>query len=288
MRQPLSSLLAVVAILALVPATAGAQALAIYDTFDGTTIDPVKWRGAESASSLAIVSSDAARGIVNNQLKLALTTSGVHGSGTGLAGEARNRVLLNHGALIDGDPQITVMRTTVTVKRAVAENCAAADLATTTSAGLFGFFFNDGSGSVLPNDFTGDVLAVLDMRRDSRAGRTINAAVARCTTASCSSADILSSGVFAKTWATNEVVTLTIRWQPGLNRFAFQATSDAGTESQMLAYALSDGNPSKAFLKDLRVNNAVPHCAAGPVKALIDARFDDMRINETAGDALGG
>ena len=285
MRHPLASLLMLVAALCILPAAAGAQPLAIYDPFDGNGIDATKWRGTESASSLTIVSTDAHRGIVDDRLRLALTTHGTASSDTGLAGEARNRVLLNHAELADGTPAITVMRSNIIMVRAVAQDCAASDVSTTTLAGMFGSFFNDGTATPNPSDFTGDVLAVIDLRRDSRSGRTINAALARCTNSSCSQANILTSAVFAKSWSNGEAVTVTIRWQPGQNRFSFVATSAAGSETKLLTYALSDSDPAKSFLKDLRVNNAIPHCAT-PVRAAVDARFNNMAINATAVDAI--
>ena len=275
------------AMLCLVPATAGAQELAIYDPFDGAAIDPTKWRGSESTSSLAIVSTDAYRGIVDDRLKLALTTHGADASDTGLAGEARNRVLMSHAALVDGTPRITAMRTNIKILRAVAQDCAASDVATTTHAGIFGSFVNDGTGTPNPSDFTGDILAGFDLRRDSRIGRTINAVIARCTNASCSSANILGSAVLAKTWALGEAVTLTIKSQPAQSRFVFVATSPAGSETRAVAYDLPDAHPAKSFLKDLRVNNAIPHCSTGPVKAAIDARFNDLAINAIAVGAIG-
>jgi hypothetical protein len=276
---------ALAAILWIEPAPASAQTIAILDPFDLPAIDRTKWRGNESATSLAIVSTESTRAIAAGQLRLALTTHGVDGSGTG--GEARNRVLLNHPALVDGTPAITAVRSVVTITKAVAANCADAASATLTQAGMMSFFFNSGGGTSHPSDLTGDVLATIDMRRDSRLGRTINATVARCTNAGCSSADIVKAAVFAKRWQIGEAVTLTMRWQPDQNRFRFTAASAAGSEAKVVDYELADDMRAKAFLADLRVSNAIPACAAGPVTAKIDARFDDAALNANAVAAIG-
>jgi hypothetical protein len=288
MRKWTGALFTCALIVGLVPVLAHAQTLAVYDAFDAPAIDPVKWRGTESASSLGIVSTENFRRIVSGELQLALTTHTRSGSGTGLVGEARSRLLLNHPALVDGIPAITAMRATVAVLNAVAQDCTTeGSAATTTHAGIFAVLFNDTSGSPSPADATGDVIGVIDLRKNSRDGRQIIATLARCGNASCSAADVLSSAVFGRTWAFGERVTLVMRWQKLQSRVLFQATSAAGSESRALTYTATNTEEARSFLKDLRVNNALPFCAAGPVKAAMNARFDQVMINETAVNALG-
>ena len=285
MSHRIPSFLAALAVLIATPVVhAEAQeALATYDNFDAPLIDPVKWRGNESVSSPAMVVTESRRAIVADRLQLEMTVHGATGSNIGSTGEARNRLLVNHPGLIDGTPRISVMRSVITVIRALAENCAASDRSTRVYAGMFGFFFNDDSGSDLAGDFTGDVLALLELRRDSRTGNSIVATLARCTNSSCSSATILGSATFTRSWATRVPIISIIKWQPELNRFAFTATSgDLGTETKTVTYNLSDVKKSKAFGKDLRASASPANCVAGDVKASIDARFNDVQFNATA------
>ena len=289
MSHRLLSSLAVLALVLAPPlADAAAQdpALAIYDNFNSAAIDATKWRGVESNSSTALVLTESRRGIVNGKLKLEITAHGGTGSNTGLTGEARNRLLINHPALVDGAPRITVLRSVITVMRSVAENCAASDRPTRTHAGMFGFFLNDESGTDALNDFEGDVFATFDFRHDSRVGNTIEAVVARCVNPGCSTAALIGTVTFARKWATGVPIVAIIRWQPENNRFGFTASSaDLGNETRFITYTLPDTKKSKAFAKDLRVSTSAANCSAGAVEGSIDARFDDVRINATAVDA---
>lgn len=290
MRKAFAALTGIVAILLVPVIHAGAQTLAIYDDFNtGSSIDPLRWRGFEQATTNGVINTEATRRIVADELQIALTTHGGTGSDTGSTGDGRNRLLINHPVLVDGTPRITVLQATVRVNRATVEDCSASDTATRARAQLLAFFFNDGTGNVTPGDLTGDILAGVQLQRDSRADDTIVAFLSRCTNANCASASVLKFAVFTRTWTAGVAEVLTVKWQPANNRFLLTARSGPNTETQILTYddiPLSDGASPKGFVKDLRVANTVANCSTGSVGATIDARFDNVRINAAAVNAF--
>ncbi|MEX2148373.1 MAG: hypothetical protein WED01_15305, partial [Candidatus Rokuibacteriota bacterium] len=159
------------------------------------------------------------------KLRIALTTHGGTDSDIGTTGDGRNRLLINHPALVDGTPRITVMQAIVTVNSATAEDCTASDTATRTRAQLLAFFFNDGTGNTVPGNLKGDIVAGIQMQRDSRTGDAIVAFLSRCSNAACAPATLLKSAVFTRTWATGAAELLTVKWQPANDRVVFTAKS---------------------------------------------------------------
>lgn len=144
--------------------------------------------------------------------------------------------------------------------------------------------------SVLATFFAGDILAGIQLQCDSRVGDTIVAFLSRCPDATCTpAATLLKFFVFTRTWTTGVAEILTVKWQPGSDRFAFTAKSGPSTETHFLTYndiPLADNTNPKGFVKEVRVSNSVANCSAGPVAATMDARFDNVRINATAVNAI--
>jgi len=183
---------------------------------------------------------------------------------------------------VDGIPPITALQAKVTVRSALAQNCAANPEATRSRANLFGFFFNDGS-STGPTDFTGDIIAGITVERNSKTGDRIVAFLNRCDTAACVFSTNLVAAVFTRTWTLGIAQLLTVVWQPANNRFVYTVSGGGlATETRILTYTQPDAALPRLFLKELRVANTVPNCTAGRRVAAIDALFDSVAINANA------
>jgi hypothetical protein len=178
------------------------------------------------------------------------------------------------------------MRTKVTVTGMKTPGClTSADpvpLAnqTRTRAQMLGWFFNDGT-STGPGDATGDILAGIHLEQRSTEGKVVVAFLNRCTVANCSTSTTQKAVVFARKWALNIAVPLTIEWQRDSDQFVFTV----GKEVQTLTYgdlALSDAQPPELLLYDVRITNTVAHCSM-PIKAATTARFDFLQLATEAG-----
>jgi hypothetical protein len=74
-------------------------------------------------------------------------------------------------------------------------------------------------------------------------------------------------------------------WNPAQNRFRFRATPNAGeAESVDLSYAgVADTTlPRRIDDKRLEVSNTAANCISGRTESLMDARFDNVRLNTEA------
>jgi hypothetical protein len=272
--------------------SAQAQTLATYDTFSSPLLNDTKWAGVEQAISISggpAVNLEFTRRVLQGQLQLTLRTAGGTGSDTGITGEGRNGLRINHPVLADEVPRITALQAKITVAKASAGDCAAnpGNTNTRARAQLFGFFFNDGSSSGA-GDRTGDILAGVTLERRA-GGDGIFAFMNRCTTASCTTSDNIDVETFTHVWQVGTPELVTVRWVKASKKFVFVLGSGAGAETKEISYdglGWTDTAKPRLFLKEARVSNAVENCTAGRVEAFMDARFDTVKINQTAVDAL--
>ena len=280
--------------LTIAPATAGAQALGLYDDFSSSTLlNPGRWRGTETFinNTLGVRDTEIARRITpgaagTRRFQASLRTFGALGLNTGLSGSARNRIHIDHPNLTDQDPLITVIQARVTPIAAVAENCAANTSETRARASVLGFFFNDGTSNAVETDLNGDILAGVNLERNSKLGDRIVAFITRCDQSQCGDPQTLKAVAFAHTWAVNRPELVTVRWRKATKDFQFVV----GTETRVLTYGdilPFDRELPKNFFFPIGIQNTVANCASERLEAFFDAHFDDVRINATATAVLG-
>lgn len=269
------------------PAVAGAQTFTLYDPFNPGPIDPALWRGFEqNTHSQVIRNTDAARIIVGGFLQTVLTSAhlGTPGNDTGSAGAGRLGLQIARQDLLDDEPAITGLSTNVKVMSAGTQNCLTNTTATRTRAQVFGLFFNDGT-STGPTDRTGDVLAGINLERNSKVGDHIVAFLDRCPDAACTFSSNLKFVVFTQTWHQGGPVPVSVFWDRINNMFVFTVGKGKSREIHTLTYGdlgLSDAKPAVAFFHTLRVGNSLPNCST-PVRASMTALFDFLSISTEAG-----
>ena len=150
---------------ALLAAPASAQTLRLYDDFNGTRIDPGRWRGYEhtvAGSSRPVLvdyegyggwvlNTERRREIVDGELRLALTTwcNKWWDSDDVQPGRGRLGLRVSDPTLADHAPRVLLMQATVTIVRAETRRPALIQSfsGSWATAGLYGVFFNDGSST---------------------------------------------------------------------------------------------------------------------------------------------
>lgn len=257
----------------------GHTQLVLFDNFNGTRIDPEKWRGQEffSTSTGDNPNAEAVRSIQNRKLRVRLTTYGGTDVNTG-------RQTGWFGLAVTHPELATAMEATVTIKDAVVQDCAANSSHTIARAQLGGWFFNDGT-STGAGDWTGDFRATIQKHRSSRSGDLILAAIARCANPECRAETNVKEVVLNTTWELDKADRLRIVWDPAHDRFLFKVITSTGVvESKALSYAgLSDADPPQGKgYKRLIVVNSAPNCTVGRKEASLEAFFDNVRLNPEA------
>jgi hypothetical protein len=280
--------------LTIAPATAAAQALGLYDDFSSSTfLNPGRWRGTDTFvnNTLGVRDTGIARRITpgatgTRRFQASLRTFGATGLNAGVSGTARNRIHIDHPNLTDQDPPLTVIQTKITPIAAVAENCALNTSETRARAHVLGFLFNDGTSNATETDLNGDILAGVNLERNSKLGDRIVAFIARCDQAQCGDAQTLKVVIFAHRWAVNRPELVTVRWRKATKDFQFVV----GTETRVLTYGdilPFDRELPKNFFFPIGIQNTVANCGSERLEAFFDAHFDDVRINATATAVLG-
>lgn len=251
-----------------------ATELALYDDFSGPEISPDKWGGFEGFTGSFDPNTEAKRFIQFGKLHVDLTTyGGVASSSNGLVGR--------FGLVVANPAPITAIEASVTVKRASFQDCADNPTPSRAIARIIGAFFNDGS-STGPSDRTGNILAGIQKHLDLN-GNHFVAFVDRCPDAGCPTSTTLSSFAFTTTWTPGRADTLRLEWDPTVNRFLF--TLNAGTsreESTGLTYTVSDSLPPVINFKQLVVQNRGANCLSGRMKVVMEALFDNVKLNPEA------
>jgi hypothetical protein len=273
---------------------AQAQTFNLYDAFTGP-LSPGLWNGAENNTNSAVISNtETSRAVVQpdplvaNRFLQLMLRSGHLGTGgnAGSAGEGRQRLIVARDDIQSGDPSVVGMRTRITVTGMATPGCpTSADPVlfanqTRSRAALLGFYFNDGS-STGPTDFTGDIVAGIQLEQRSTDGKLIVGFISRCDNAACSTSTTQKFVNFTRKWALNVAVPLTVVWERANNRFVYTA----GTEIHTLTYddiPLSDALPPVLLLYDLRVSDVLANCSTA-IRAAVTARFDFLHLATEAG-----
>jgi hypothetical protein len=251
----------------------GQAQLVLYDDFAADLIDPAKWHGSQNQPAASAPMTETSRRIVEGQLQLQMTDYGETTSDVGTAPAAIQALRVN-------DPSsVTAMQAKVTVRSAVAQACAANTSTSHARAGIFGSFFNDGS-STGPEDETGDVRVLFELRQQSGGAKTIRASITRCDDAECNDATNIDSRTFTQRWEVGVSRILKLEWDAANDEFDLTVNpGTAGTETVSLSYSgISDADPPASDRKELRVQGLPVNCTAARRRTSITARFDNVML----------
>jgi hypothetical protein len=252
----------------------GQAQLTLYDNFDSPPIDPARWHGSQNQPGASAPMTETSRQIVEGKLHLKLVDYGETTSDVGIAPSGIQALRVN-------DPSsVTAMQADVTVQNAVTQACAANASTGQARAGIFGTFFNDGS-STGPNDETGDIGVLFELRQRSGGTKIIRASITRCEDRGCDNSTNLDFHTFTKSWALGDVRTLKLEWDSANDKFDLTVNpGTAGAETAALSYSgVSDADPPVNDSKELRVEAVPVNCTAARRRASMTARFDNVMLD---------
>ncbi len=258
------------ALLLLAAAATPVQALEGYtnfDNFDGATaIDMKRWLAPERHR---MIEGKALR-MIQRELGSQTGNSGVFSSS--------NSTNMTNPTLI------TQIKGVITVNAFETTHCAANAEPSGVQARFVAQFFNAGPGVPSSGNRTNDVGATVRLRRESNSGDAPNVlrvqgTVYQCTTSDCNYGSISLGDVDLGTALVGEAVTLQMEWDQPNKRFNFRR----GTESvKRVNYAVSDALAPGVAFRAIGTRTTAANCLAGRTTGFMDAKFDDILVNESA------
>ena len=252
---------ALLAMLILATLPCAAQTLKRYDDFDHKFINPSKWAYALCFSSNGL-EMECVREIGDEHLHLTHRHFGVQGNDGGQQ---------NGSALVGfaNAQNIKAIRTDVTVRNNLEAACAA-NPSFGSNTGLWGTFFNAGSGN--PND---DVGAALNLKRVASdppgqlnvIGQTFHAGI--------------YSPYTSLGWVTiGTPVTISLTWDQPNHQFAISLTNKIThvTTSATMPYTFGDTTPVAGPAKVMEAGGFASDCATNATSLYVDAVFANVYI----------
>ncbi len=251
----------------LLAATFGAHAVepfVTYDNFASGSIDLGRWFNAENV-----------RGIERGQLRLMQRQYGITSSDAGLG-------FSNWSESLTNAPAVTALKARITVKSVEVASCAANTSAGQSRARIAGAFFN--TGTPTPGSQLGDMFVQVRVTRfsnstDPAGVMRVQGIAAVCLTADCVNTRLVGNVVELGTVAVGTATTVQMQWDQPAKIFWF--ARDNGAFSGSVTYTESDSAPPGLNFKQLSTRLDLPSCSAGAAMGLVDARFDNVQVNQT-------
>lgn len=253
---------------ALMAATAAqaAEPFKLYDKFNEKPLDPTRWLDSERA-----------RFIKGGGLHLMQRSWGLAGSDVGLTSA-------NWSTNFSDPAGITQIRARVTVNALETNACTSNPAIADARARIIGGFFNIGTPA--PGSQVGDVTAQVRFMRSSNSTDApgvlrVQGIVLACTTADCAGGVTIGNIVELGAVNIGTPTTVQMQWDQPAKTFLF--SRDGGAYSGTVGYAQSDVNPPSVLFRQLSTRVNIPNCQSAPrVNALVDARFDNVFVNQSA------
>ncbi len=236
-----------------------------YDNFSSGAIDLGRWFNAENV-----------RAIERGQLRLMQRNYGITGSDTGLG-------FSNWSESLTNAPAVTALKARITVRSIEVAGCAANPSPGQTRARIAGGFFN--TGTPTPGSQLGDMFVQVRVTRfsnstDPAGVLRVQGIAAVCTTADCVNTRLVGNIVDLGTVNVGTATTVQMQWDQPAKTFWF--SRDNGAFSGSATYTDSDGSPPGSNFKQLSTRMDLPSCTAGAAVGSIDARFDNIAVNQSA------
>jgi hypothetical protein len=256
--------------LILLPALCLAQqktgSIQLYDNFNGTWIDPVKWAAVPTCSATQFLDTaasinlfDCVREIQSGQLHLMVKGYGHIDSDTDRQFGPSELYFANPNA-------INTISATVRIAHSASVSCPSNPTDSFGQALIGGNFFNTGTGD--PKD---DVAIAYFIQRVATAPKgTIQAgAVLFSPNAFYGYVDL---GIHNIT----DVINAAVSWDQVNHKFSFRLAHSRDIRAMELPYSVSDVMPPVAPMKLLAARAFVPNCTTQLTSADMDVFFDDV------------
>jgi len=240
-----------------------AQTLKLYDNFDHKFLSPARWANAFcfSGSGLEL---ECAREIQDEHLHLAHRGFGLTNSNSGVQNGGANVAFANSAT-------IKTIRTDLVV-RSVVESPCAANPSFGGGAGIWGTFFNTGTGN--PNDDAGASLGLTRFASDPPGQLNVHG-------------QTFSPGGYSPFFSLGTVtmgtpLTITLSWDQPNHQFLISYTNNLThvTTKGTMPYDFSDTTPVAGPFKSLGVSTQPSNCTANSTSVYSDALFDNVYIGQ--------
>jgi len=247
------------------PAVQAAEPFKVYDKFSNPSIDPSRWFDTEKA-----------RFIKNGALHIMQRTWGNTASDF-------NFTTFNWASSFTNSQYITQIRARVTVDGVESSPCPANSLVGDARARIAGNFFNTGTAS--PGSMVNDVFAQLRLIRlsnssDPAGTLRVQGLASVCSNVDCSASVTIDPVVDLGTVTVGTPTTLQLVWDQAARTFQF---SRDGAPPGTVTYTYPTSNPPGVTNKQMGTRVNAPNCFSAPrVNGMIDARFDNVSVNQTA------
>jgi hypothetical protein len=256
---------AVAALVSFAPAVSALEPFKVYDRFADAPLDAARWAEGERV-----------REVKKGRLQLMQRSYGLAASDVGVQSQNWNTSLTNPAT-------VTSLRARINVVALETQACPTNPALSQARARIVGTFFN--TGTPTPGSQVGDALAQIRLTRFSNSADAAGVLRVQGFLSICSSADCAQSGVVGNivdlgTVAVGTPAVVQMQWDRGGKTFYF--TRDNGAAAGAVAYTFDDSSAPSAAFKQLSTRVDLPNCTAGPVSAVVDARFDDVRVNQGA------
>jgi hypothetical protein len=236
-----------------------------YDAFPAPQIDFTRWLFGERT-----------RQVVGGALLLSQRDYGDQTGDTGT-----RRAIFSASVV---EPQrVTQLRASVAITAYDLSGCAQNGAPSAVWARVIGNFFNVGTPT--PGSQAGDVVAQARLVRRSDSADPaellqVEAQLARCTNADCSSFAPMGAVQSLGTATLGSYVRLAVEWDRAARTFLFQRDGDAKVA---IAYADDDSHAPGLETKRLDTRTELASCLAGPrTTGALTARFDNVQVNASA------
>jgi hypothetical protein len=240
-----------------------AQTLKLYDNFDHKLINLSKWAYAFCFSSNG-PELECIREIRDEQLHIEHRSFGLTNTNTGQ---------LNGGAGVGfaNSETIKTVRTDLVVRGVLEQPCAGVvNPSFGSSAGIWGTFFNDGSGD--PNNDVGAQLGVTRFTSDPPGQLTVRGQTFH--------AGIYSDFFIIGTVSIGTPITITLSWDQPNHQFLIGLTNNTThvATSKTMPYTFSDTTPAAGSAMTLGVGGWAANCTGNQTSNYVDALFGNVYV----------
>lgn len=250
------------------PASQALEPFKIYDRFSDRPLDPARWADGERVREI--------RGA--GVLRLMQRSYGIGVADSGLTFQSWSSSLANPAS-------ITALRARINVTALETQACPSNPALSQARARIAGTFFNI-STNPSPGSLLNDVFAQVRLVRQSNSTDAegvlrVQGLLSLCTSADCNNAATIGL-VDLGTVAIGTPTVVQLQWDQGGKTFFF--ARDNGAFAGTVSYGtLPDTSPPGSPFKQLSTRVDLPNCqSAPPVGSLVDARFDNVQVNQTA------
>lgn len=243
------------------------ESYVLYDNFQATALDPVRWFEGERS-----------RTIGSNNLRL------LHRDWGSTASDSGALPAQNWSETIARSASVTQLRTTLKVNALEVTGCGPNPTASSVRARVIGSFFN--SGNRTSGNQIGDVLAQVWAVRASNSADApgvlrVEGWVGICTASDCSTTTQIGTNVPLGTVNVGTNVTMQVDWDRANKQFLF--SRDKGATTPVSYAGIDDSADPGTVFKNVSTRITVANCASAPrTTGYIDARFDNVQVNTAA------